>query len=60
MLISGEKINLTNQYRESCDKILYIDYNRLINDLKFNDIVLIDDGKIKLKVNKISKDINNL
>ena len=56
-LKSGEKINITNQYRESCDKILFIDYKKLTSDLKFNDIVLIDDGKIKLRVNKISKDI---
>ena len=49
-LKSGEKIYLTNQNAESTSKKLCISYPSLMKDLKINDLVLIDDGKIKLKV----------
>ena len=54
-LKSGEKIYLSNTNGESSNKKLFINYHRLIKDLKENDRVLIDDGKIRLKVTTINK-----
>ena len=54
-LKSGEKIYLTNKNGESSNKKLFIDYSRLIKDLKVDDLVLIDDGKIKLKVQSVTQ-----
>lgn len=54
-LKSGDKIYLSNTNGESSNKKLFINYHRLIKDLKENDRVLIDDGKIRLKVTTINK-----
>tara|TARA_B100000900_G_scaffold258888_1_gene220661 strand:- start:300 stop:1727 length:1428 start_codon:yes stop_codon:yes gene_type:complete len=54
-LNSGEQIYLTSNKGESSNKKLFIDYSRLNNDLKVDDIVLIDDGKIKLKVQTVNE-----
>ena len=54
-LVSGEEIHLSNDKGLSTNKKLFIDYSRLINDLKIDDIVLIDDGKIKLKVKTVNE-----
>ena len=55
-LKSGEKILLTNKKINSSNKKLFIDYSRLIRDLKVDDLVLIDDGKIKLKVESVNQE----
>lgn len=54
-LVSGEEIHLSNDKGLSTNKKLFIDYSRLINDLKIDDLVLIDDGKIKLKVKTVNE-----
>ena len=54
-LKSGDKIQLTNKNSQSTNKKLFINYSRLMKDIKFNDLVLIDDGKIKLKVRSINQ-----
>lgn len=38
------------------NKIISTNYKGLIRDLKINDLILIDDGKIKLVVKNVSKD----
>ena len=54
-LKSGDKIHLTNTHSESTKKKLFINYSRLMKDIKLNDLVLIDDGKIKLKVRSVNE-----
>lgn len=54
-LKSGDKIYLINKKGESSQNKLFIDYPRLMKDLKVDDLVLIDDGKIKLKVQSINQ-----
>ncbi|WP_343182360.1 pyruvate kinase [Buchnera aphidicola] len=41
-------IDFKNKYGN--EKIVGVDYKQLVLDLKINDILLLDDGKIKLKV----------
>ena len=50
ILKAGEKVFLTANSCESSNKKLFINYPRLIKDVKENDRVLIDDGKIRLRV----------
>ena len=54
-LKSGEKVHLINKNGESNNKEIFIDYPRLVKDLKVDDLVLIDDGKIKLKVQSLNQ-----
>jgi len=55
ILNAGSKIYLTNKNCLSSEKKIFINYPRLMNDLKENDKVLIDDGKIKIRVLAINK-----
>ncbi len=54
-LKSNKLVTLTNQNCESSDKKLFVDYPMLVNDVKVKDLVLINDGKIKLRVKSIAK-----
>ena len=54
-LVSGEEIYLSNDKGLSTNKKLFIDYSSIINNLKIDDLVLIDDGKIKLKVKTVKE-----
>ena len=51
----GSEIHLTNKECICSSKKIFINYPRLNKDLNINDKVLIDDGKIKLKVLKVNK-----
>lgn len=55
---TGSKIKLKPGNSESTTDFLYISYPALIKDLKKEDLVLIDDGLIKLQI--VSKDDNHL
>ncbi|MCX8028061.1 MAG: pyruvate kinase [Thermodesulfovibrionales bacterium] len=57
-LKTGAKIRLKPGSSDSTIDCLYISYPPLIKDLKKGDLVLIDDGLIKLQV--VSKDDNQL
>lgn len=55
VLKAGSKIHLTNKECVCSSKKIFINYPRLNKDLNINDKVLIDDGKIKLKVLTVTK-----
>tara|TARA_B100000902_G_scaffold390010_1_gene438205 strand:- start:580 stop:2016 length:1437 start_codon:yes stop_codon:yes gene_type:complete len=55
ILKTSSKIHLTNKSCVSSEKKIFVNYPRLIKDLNINDKVLIDDGKIKLRVLTINK-----
>lgn len=44
-----DEILLTSQISQQSEKKIYVSYDNLANDIKENDLVLIDDGKIKCK-----------
>ncbi len=52
-LMAGQFYTLTTQEVECDDKICYINYSGLAEDVKPGDRILIDDGLIELKVQKI-------
>ncbi|MGD6858567.1 MAG: pyruvate kinase PykF [Enterobacteriaceae bacterium] len=55
-LISGQKFILTTEKNiVGNSKIVSVTHNKLTNDLKVGDEVLIDDGLIKMKVKKIKE-----
>lgn len=50
-LIKGSEVILDTQYDDlGDDKIIAVDYKELANDVKENDMLLLDDGKLSLKV----------
>lgn len=49
-LINGNDITITTKECEGTDEILYITYPQFPQDVKVGELVLIDDGKITLKV----------
>ncbi len=49
-LVNGEDITITTKELEGDDTILYITYPQFPQDVKVGETVLIDDGKIHLKV----------
>lgn len=55
ILKAGSKIYLTNKKCISTSKKIFVNYSRLNFDLNINDKVLIDDGKIRLKVQSVNK-----
>ena len=60
-LMAGQFYTLTTREVECDDKICYINYSGLAEDVKPGDRILIDDGLIELKIQKIEgEDINCL
>lgn len=49
-LIVGNKIKITNLPQISTSEILYVSYDRLGQDVKPKEDILVDDGKLKLNV----------
>ena len=45
----GEIIDLKHGESISCNKVIFVNYNTLNNDIKLGDKVLLDDGKLILK-----------
>jgi len=58
ILKASSKIQLTNKSCVSSEKKIFVNYPRLIKDLNINDKVLIDDGKIKLRI--LTKNKSNI
>ena len=57
-LIEGEtiKVSTDEQYAESSDeKVLYIDYKNIVNVVKPESQIFVDDGLISLIVKKIGE-----
>ena len=52
-LVAGEKIILSIEDCMGNKNKIFINYDKLINDVKENDKILIDDGLIELKVLKV-------
>ncbi|MCU0328007.1 MAG: pyruvate kinase [Chitinophagales bacterium] len=52
-LIEGQKILLTNQEQISDEHKLFVSYENLSQDVKPNEDILIDDGKLKLRSIKV-------
>jgi len=50
MIESGKEISITNQQSISSNKQLYVNYEPLPSEVKIGDRILIDDGKLELKV----------
>ncbi|MFN4189544.1 MAG: pyruvate kinase [Pseudothermotoga sp.] len=53
-LSEGEKITITTERTFSTKGLISIDYPRLSQEVKVDDPILLDDGKIRLIVTKIS------
>lgn len=53
-LSAGEKVVITTEKTISTKGLISIDYPRLVQEIKVDDPILIDDGKIRLRVTKIS------
>lgn len=49
-LVTGEEINITTKEMEGDEKLVYITYPQFPQDVKVGETVLIDDGKLHLKV----------
>jgi len=54
-LHKGETITITNQKILGDNKIINVEPNGIINDIKLNSHILIDDGLIKLKAIKVNR-----
>jgi len=54
-LVQGSKVCLFGGRQTSKNGKLYIGYDNLVNDVKKDERVLIDDGKLILRVSKINK-----
>ena len=54
-LKDGQKFTLTVKEQMGSSKIVYINYSGLVKDVKKGDKILIDDGLIELKVEKVGK-----
>ncbi|MEN9946373.1 MAG: pyruvate kinase [Pseudomonadota bacterium] len=53
-LNNGDNIVLDTEYTElGTNQIVGVDYKELAHDVKINDILLLDDGKITFKVSKV-------
>ncbi len=50
----AEKVTITTEKTTSTKGLISIDYPRLAQEVKVDDPILIDDGKIRLRVTKIS------
>jgi pyruvate kinase len=50
MLVAGSEINITTREREGDEHEVYITYPQFPQDVKVGETVLIDDGKLHLKV----------
>src|SRR6478609_1723902 len=50
---SGEELTITTKQLLGNDKIVSTSYERLPQDVKEGDVILIDDGKIELKVKEV-------
>ena len=55
-LIKNNEISIAVGDNLCDDKIIYVTYENIINDVKVGDIILIDDGLIELKVKTKEKD----
>ena len=60
ILKKGGHINVVNRKELSDNKNISIDYKFLTQDVKKNDLIFIDDGKIQLQVTDIAPDKNGL
>ncbi len=60
ILKKGRYINVVNRKKPSDNKNISIDYRFLTQDVKRNDLIFIDDGKIQLQVADIACDKNGL
>ncbi len=60
ILKKGGHINVVNRKGYSDNKNISIDYRFLTQDIKKNDLIFIDDGKIQLQVTDIAYDKNGL
>lgn len=49
-LITGKEISITTKECEGDENIIYITYHQFPSDVKVGETVLIDDGKLQLKV----------
>jgi pyruvate kinase len=52
-LVAGQELTITTRELMGNDKIVSTSYKLLPNDVKVGDMILIDDGKIELKVKEI-------
>jgi pyruvate kinase len=52
-IVAGQRILLTNQKQISTKEKLYVSYDRLGEDVKIGEEILVDDGKLKLVVSEL-------
>lgn len=50
LLVNGEKVTITTNEQIGDEKHIYITYDNFPNDVSENEIILLDDGKIQLRV----------
>lgn len=50
VLTEGEDVTLMHQTDQTDPNILPVDYSRIIEDVNIDDVILLDDGKITLKI----------
>jgi pyruvate kinase len=55
LLTNGETIEFTNKECPGTKQMVYLDYADFAKDVNIGDVILIDDGKIKLEVEKTNK-----
>lgn len=53
VIVAGQEITITTQQLKGNAKIVSTSYESLPNDVKPGDMILIDDGKIELKVKEV-------
>jgi pyruvate kinase len=52
-IVAGEEITITTSQVLGDDKLVSTSYEGLPNDVKIGDMILVDDGKIELKVKEV-------
>ena len=55
-LIKGKKVLLTSKKIVCTDKIISINYKPLLKEIKTGQFILLNDGSIKLRIDKINED----
>lgn len=54
-LVTGQKITITNQPVISTKELLFISYDNLAKDVSIGENILLDDGKLQLKIVETTK-----
>jgi len=55
MVVEGDELTFTNEKLVGTKEKIYVSYPNLHNDVKIGNIIMIDDGKLEVKVTGIEK-----